>query len=751
MVGASKWIAPSRCLLFVLLASLVLDGTPPAMAAAASSPDDSVPSPPPPQGVIAATITAAVAAAPVCAAEEEQASMLQRQAGGTATSSEATTAMARSTLPMSPDPLGSIATEELGGGATRRLGATPRFLTAKASKRPPVAFDLRSRVYVPFGVGEGFGFGMGAAEQVSYDAEERFLYAVSERGALNVVDYSNASAPSVVPGLAIDLPAFVPGGTPADVEVCRGLLFVSVVAADKVEDGTVLIFSAVERANPTRPESRANVTVGPSPDHILPNADCTVLAVANEGEGSYGAGLRDPEGSVDLISNLHGESPTQVEVHRVSLRDLGDDKDLIKVGVHLPLTLKAMVYWQEFSGLKDVNFTEARTNYRTAINLEPEYLGWSGDGRKLFVNLQENNALVTIEFSKHGQRISTRIDALGLKDWSSRGGTDGLDLVEDGDCQLAKYNGFFSLRLADSIAVVNIDGRDFILAANEGDDKEYGDFEELQKEDEVLDKTGQVLLPNMVATRRVVRNHKSKLARGAEPDTRIGLGSTAVDYSIPGRPVLHRLVSHGARGISIYRADRRALKLAWDSGSDFEREQCAAFPWAHNGIQDEEFAPVNGVLYNVSDEDVQAAIEEKNNNETGDGCADGGDGNPGACPLGQTVDERSPKDGAAPEAVVAGAACGRLLAVAATEKQSSALVYDITVVSRPRLLFVRHLSPASEVKNPGVAYGNRSLGEIDPESLVFLEAQHSPSGKPGVLFAGALSGTVSFWEFSCQD
>lgn len=49
----------------------------------------------------------------------------------------------------------------------------------------------------------------------------------------------------------------------------------------------------------------------------------------------------------------------------------------------------------------------------------------------------------------------------------------------------------------------------------------------------------------------------------------------------------------------------------------------------------------------------------------------------------------------------------------------------------------------------GVAYADRSIGEIDPEAMIFLDAAHSPSGKPGVMFAGAWSGTMSFWEFQC--
>ncbi|CAK9060932.1 unnamed protein product [Durusdinium trenchii] len=132
-------------------------------------------------------------------------------------------------------------------------------------------------------------------------------------------------------------------------------------------------------------------------------------------------------------------------------------------------------------------------------------------------------------------------------------------------------------------------------------------------------------------------------------------------------------------------------------------------------------------------------------------CSDGGDGRPGACPLGQTVDDRSEKDGAGTEAIVAGQACGSLMAVTATEKSSTVFVYDISHIDSPSLLFVKHLSPASETKNPGVAYADRSLGEIDPEAMIFLDDAHSPSGKAGVMFGGAWSGTMSFWEFECPS
>jgi hypothetical protein len=76
-------------------------------------------------------------------------------------------------------------------------------------------------------------------------------------------------------------------------------------------------------------------------------------------------------------------------------------------------------------------------------------------------------------------------------------------------------------------------------------------------------------------------------------------------------------------------------------------------------------------------------------------------------------------------------------------------VYDVTDPTQPSLLFLRHLSPASEAKSPDVAYEDGTLGDIDPESSRFLSAADSPRGNAGVMFAGAWSGTISFYEFTC--
>ena len=119
--------------------------------------------------------------------------------------------------------------------------------------------------------------------------------------------------------------------------------------------------------------------------------------------------------------------------------------------------------------------------------------------------------------------------------------------------------------------------------------------------------------------------------------------------------------------------------------------------------------------------------------------------------MGDTVDERSLKDGYAAEAIVSGEACGKRYMVTVSEKNSVGFLYDISNIENPTLAQVFHLSPGSEKRNPVLAYADGTLGEIDAESILFMEAEDSPNGKAGILFAGAWSTSTSFWEFNCGD
>lgn len=242
----------------------------------------------------------------------------------------------------------------------------------------------------------------------------------------------------------------------------------------------------------------------------------------------------------------------------------------------------------------------------------------------------------------------------------------------------------------------------------------------------------------------------------------MSLGSNAIDYeSDPSNPLFYRMVLFGGRGWSIFELSEDPddlLKLVFDSGDTIERKGCEAFPWAHNSILDSQYAPIIGpnntyfkyLTAEGETEELEELVENSNPNG-GNGCFDQGDGTPGSCPMSKYVDAESTGAGPAIENVIIGEACGRLVAAMAAEESSVAMLFDITDLASPDLVSVFHLSPASQHKSLGLAYDDGELGDLDPESGVFLRAEDSPSGKAGILWAGALSGTVSWWEFDCKE
>lgn len=146
-------------------------------------------------------------------------------------------------------------------------------------------------------------------------------------------------------------------------------------------------------------------------------------------------------------------------------------------------------------------------------------------------------------------------------------------------------------------------------------------------------------------------------------------------------------------------------------------------------------------------------LRPRRNDPIIDGCANAGDGSPGACPISETIDWKAPEDGLAPESVTVAVACNRLLAVSCGENNGDCFLYDITNLNSgadPVLKKVFNLSPASEIKSPGVAYDDKSLGDLDAEVVLFVPPEESPTGKAAFIFGGAHSGTLSFWEFECN-
>jgi len=272
---------------------------------------------------------------------------------------------------------------------TNRVDSAVVYDTSTASSDITLSsFEFKSRQLFPAGP-DLTGYGLGALEQIAYDSTSHILYGMSEQGYLNIFKFDGDGFEDL--GVSIDFS----GATLTDVEVCKGYLFVSML--NGTEPGVVKIFQALAKGETQVPSLISTATVGVGPDMIKPNSDCSIIAVANEGEGDYGDnGLVDPVGSVSLISGFESRFASPIVTH-VAL-DMWTDEELLAKGVHMPLTANAMEYWDDYSNIADdLDFSAARASYTPDMHLEPEYVAWSADDSKLMVNLQENSAAVIIE------------------------------------------------------------------------------------------------------------------------------------------------------------------------------------------------------------------------------------------------------------------------------------------------------------------------------------------------------------------
>lgn len=239
-----------------------------------------------------------------------------------------------------------------------------------------------------------YGYGFGALERSYYDSKEQIFYGGSELGFVSISDYSNY--PEVKQanfGITLE-------DTLTDITVCGDLLFVT--TKDDPSPGTLMVFATTKSTGFggfVAPRLIQTIEVGIGPDSVIINKACTLAATANEGEGVYddAIGLMNPEGSVSIIRGPFDDVNNAPTVTQVTLNKWTDE-ELIDMGVHLPLSLNAMKYWNMMEG---INFTAAIESYTPAAVLEPEYLAWSGDESKLYVNLQENNALLIVNVANN--------------------------------------------------------------------------------------------------------------------------------------------------------------------------------------------------------------------------------------------------------------------------------------------------------------------------------------------------------------
>ena len=360
----------------------------------------------------------------------------------------------------------------------------------------------------------------GVAEIVKFNKENNCMYLVSGKTqTLDIVKVHEDGSTELVK--KVDIAAlgtangFSAGDiTSVDVNTGRDLVAIAVQNADYTDNGVIVTLDY-------EGNFVAKYEAGVQPDMVTfsPNGNC--ILSANEGEPREGYEATDPMGSVTVVDlNSKTVQTITFETFDSSRAQLVENGVLLKSGA------------------------------APSVDLEPEFIAVSSDCKTAYVTLQENNAVAALDLTSGTWKY---VKGLGFKDHSAEG--NALDLDQDGKIDI-RNEAVYGVYMPDGISVVTIGGKDYLITANEGDAREWGDYENIDSD-------------------KLVLSDGEKAGKKIEY-----LDTSKTDGLESGKTYIL-----GGRSFSIWNAD--TLKQVFDSGDDFEVITAAEFPEHFNSGHDE--------------------------------------------------------------------------------------------------------------------------------------------------------------------
>lgn len=272
-------------------------------------------------------------------------------------------------------------------------------------------------------------------EIVVHDAKSQRLFMTSAiQDRFDIADFSNPKDITLIK--SVDMSTY--GGI-TSIAVNNGIVAIASPNSNEQLRGQVVFFD-------TDGTYINKVEVGFLPDMITFTPDGKKVLTANEGQPNLDYSI-DPEGSVSIIDLAAGaDKISNADVKEVSFSPFNaQESTLLSQGVrklYAPSTL--------------------------AQDFEPEFVTVSSDNKTAWVTLQENNAIAEIDVDKASV---SKIWAMGTKDWNkSSYGFDGSD--NSGHILMNNWP-VKSFYIPDAINNFTINGKTYLLTANEGDEKEY--------------------------------------------------------------------------------------------------------------------------------------------------------------------------------------------------------------------------------------------------------------------------------------
>ena len=478
----------------------------------------------------------------------------------------------------------------LTGSLAAALAAAAMALPAVATPQPAniVATPLTASgngalTLTPAATYETGTFDESAAEIVAYHAGTGRLFVVNaEAGEVDVLAVAEDLTITKVGTIS------VPGQANSVAVRADGLGVIAVEAPTKTDAGSLAFFDAAAAT----PSVLGTVTVGAQPDMVTISEDGAYAVVAGEGEPSDDFTV-DPEGTVGVVTLPTSVTAPGQDAVRIA------DFHAYEAGGSATLPDDVLIYGPT-----------PETDYPVSRNLEPEYVTVTGG--TAYVTLQENNAMAAVDLAS---ATVTDIWALGLKDNGVAG--NGLDASDKDDAiNIATYSGLTSAYMPDGVAAYTAGGTTYLVTANEGDAREWGEYEAAAR---VKDLGDDGLAPVW---------DSSALAFQTDDDA-LGRLNVLVDQGLSEDGTCYEsLVALGGRSFTIWTADGT---LVFDSGDDFEQTIAAANPNYFNSNHTE-----------------------------------------------SASDKRSDDKGPEPENLTLGEVDGRTYAFIGLERDSGIMVYDVT-------------------------------------------------------------------------
>ena len=328
--------------------------------------------------------------------------------------------------------------------------------------------------------------------------------------------------------------------------------------------------------------------------------------------------------------------------------------------------------------------------YTLAQDLQPETVTFSSDQSIAYVALQGNNAVAVVDLAS---ATITAVYGLGFKDFSLE--NNAIDTNDNEKIEITrKPSGFYGLFQPDDIAAFSVGGNRYVVTANEGDSREYRLGNRVLFTEEV---EGSYFVGKLTqATNSSL--YTSITNNGDLEELRV---SSAIGQNQQG--LYEGIYAFGGRSFSVYRQDADEFTQVYDSGKLLAEEHASRYRDWFNG--------------------------QHSRSKT----------------LSESFDSRSDRKGVETEAMHLTTIGGDRVLFLGNERTSTIFVFGLENPSSPELF-----STATNVNTQldgNDAYDERTLGDADPEKLIYVPSASSPvPGKPVLIVAGAFSGTVSLYE-----